>query len=574
MFSLTADRHMAGAVSYGKRKQKTATGYSEQRHVDKRNSQLKILNSNQGEKKESINMPKWRQSTISLLKVFTAQSSFDSESSTPFDYESIVNLTSCFAALQNISTGGHSLFEFVSSQEALNREDVVKQIDVLKYEVKKVLHLCQNSVNYENSVNERKIKFNKFLRVSMSRQENETLQYHAKFVQKFLKQLRSVVQGFVRSIDSFPKTATGKGDKHKMKTEMKNWANRMKSSWKKMEEAVSLIKSQKQRISYTWKEPWQMSNVREAEVHGSVLRPGGEKSNQAFDGNRDHKQTESSSSSHQRYEEFWRWNHFDPDDFLQEGFFEDNQREWHKHQKRLRKINGRIQRLTEEILLSMDDDDIEDIYEDIDDFADDVEDREIPEQLRTWLSCQTRWWRSRVHRKHRNEDLVKGCGQQLMHWQLRVLCKEKSGVRNQKHYDYDRFCKAVISSQGQGLNSRYFVMDASLFKQGAKEAEWKHFTPKTMHAERFTVDHLMKNLSSEYKVENITFTDHSAYRCDSFSTHHYQPALLVKSSYFANVAALGHAATGHEPQHDQSLNRHEEVKFCKLVQDDKQWCEK
>lgn len=566
----------------GMEKQQAATGHSERHLVDKPNSQFKILNSNQGEKKESINMPpNWHQSTISLLKFFTAQSLFDSESAS-FNYESINNLTSCFAALRNISTGYHSLFDFVSSQ-AVNKEDVVKQIDVLKYQMKKILSLCQNSVNYENSVNERQIKFNKFLKVSMSQQENETLQYHAKFVQKFMKQLRSVVQGFVRSMDSFPKATTAKGDKHKMKSEMKNWAYRMKSSWKKMEEAVSLIKSQKQHRSYAWKEPWQMSNVREAEVHSSVLRPVGEKSNRAFDGNRDHKQTES-SSSHQRYEEFWRWNHFDPDDFLQEGFFEDNQREWHKYQKRLRKINGRIQRLTEEILLSMDDDDIEDIYEDIDDFADDIEDREIPEQLRTWLSCQTRWWRSRVHRKHRNEDLVKGCGQQLMHWQLRVLCKEKSGKRlwNQERYNYDRFCKAVISSQGQGLNSRYFIMDTSLFKQGAKEDEWKHFSPKNDDAKRFTVDHLI-NLSGEYKVENITFTDHSAYNCVSFSKHyHPQPVLPFKSSYFADSRrfpqnvhlARNHAATGHEPQYDQSLNCHEEGKFCKLVQDDKQWCEK
>ena len=175
-----------------------------------------------------------------------------------------------------------------------------------------------------------------------------------------------------------------------------------------------------------------------------------QKPKQEFANKPNHKQTESSSCGatgrHQKYEEFWNRNQFDPDDFLQEGFFEGNQREWRKYQKRLRKINGRLQRLNEEIFLSMDDDDVEDVYEDMEDFADDIEERKVPEKLRTWLTCQLRWWKSRIHRKHRDEDLVKGCGRQLMHWQMRALCKPDSG--GSSYGCPSKSDESVIPSQG------------------------------------------------------------------------------------------------------------------------------
>jgi len=109
-----------------------------------------------------------------------------------------------------------------------------------------------------------------------------------------------------------------------------------------------------------------------------------------------------------------------------DDFFEDNQRAWRQHNNgRLRKVGGRIERLSEEMLLSMDDDDVEDIYEDLKDVAKDVQKRDKSDDVRTWMSCQLRWWKTRIHRKHRAEDLVRGCGRQLMHWQLRVLCKRE-----------------------------------------------------------------------------------------------------------------------------------------------------
>ena len=146
------------------------------------------------------------------------------------------------------------------------------------------------------------------------------------------------------------------------------------------------------------------------------------KPKQNFESKSEHKQTETKTNN-QKYEEFWKWNHFDPDDFLQEGFFEGNQRKWRKYQKQLRKLQGRLQKLNEVIFMSMDDDDVEDIYEDLENFDDEIDNvRELPEQKRTWLTCQLRWWKSRLHRKHRDEDLVRGCGRQLMHWQLQVIC--------------------------------------------------------------------------------------------------------------------------------------------------------
>ena len=68
------------------------------------------------------------------------------------------------------------------------------------------------------------------------------------------------------------------------------------------------------------------------------------------------------------------------------------QREWRKHQKKLRKLHGRIYRLNEDMLASMDDDDIEDLYDDLQDLEDDLEGVIMPERLQTWLSCQVRKW--------------------------------------------------------------------------------------------------------------------------------------------------------------------------------------
>ena len=104
-----------------------------------------------------------------------------------------------------------------------------------------------------------------------------------------------------------------------------------------------------------------------------------------------------------------------------DGFFEDNRRSW---RQRVRGIGAHMERLNDELFMSMDDDDVENIVEDLKDIGGDLEQRDVSEDVRTWMSCQLRWWKTRIHRKHRAEDLVKGCGRQLVHWQLRVLCKD------------------------------------------------------------------------------------------------------------------------------------------------------
>ena len=174
---------------------------------------------------------------------------------------------------------------------------------------------------------------------------------------------------------------------------------------------------------------------------------------QKFENKPPHKQKQSTRSEPDAYEEFWKRADFTPDDLIPDGFLEGNNREWRKHQKRLKKLHGRIQKLNEEIFHSLDDDDIDDMYDDLDDLQDDVEDEDnAPEELKNWLTCQTRWWKSRLYRKHRTQDLVKGCGQQLMKWQLRVLCKPRcKGSRcYYDHSSLDSFCQyyqTVILSQ-------------------------------------------------------------------------------------------------------------------------------
>lgn len=149
-----------------------------------------------------------------------------------------------------------------------------------------------------------------------------------------------------------------------------------------------------------------------------------------------HKQKQSSSESERLYDEFWKQAEFDPDDFLlQDDFFHGDEYQWRERQqrqqqqrKRLRMMHGRLQRLTEDIFLAMDDDDIEELYEDWEDVEEDLGDElsglGASEELRTWLTCQVRWWKSRVQRKKaRDDNLVRGCGRLLMNWQLRAMCR-------------------------------------------------------------------------------------------------------------------------------------------------------
>jgi len=156
------------------------------------------------------------------------------------------------------------------------------------------------------------------------------------------------------------------------------------------------------------------------------------------DTKRQHKQTKSTPREYgPQYQQL--------EDLLQsvgqqlEGFFEGNQRSWRQYNKarRLRNIGGRIERLNEDMFVSMDDDDVEDTYEDLKDIGEDLDKhqrRDVSDELRTWMSCQLRWWKTRIHRRHRAEDLVKGCGRQLMHWQLRVLCKQQQQQQDKQQH--------------------------------------------------------------------------------------------------------------------------------------------
>jgi hypothetical protein len=137
-----------------------------------------------------------------------------------------------------------------------------------------------------------------------------------------------------------------------------------------------------------------------------------------FEHKPDHKRKESDA-----YSEFWKQADFAPEEFVPDGFFEGNQREWKKHQHRFNKMHGRLRQLNAELLVDMEDDDLDDLYDDLDDLQDDLEDEvDVPEQLMTWLTCQMRWWKSRIHRKHSSENPLMGCGRHLMKWQLQVSC--------------------------------------------------------------------------------------------------------------------------------------------------------
>ena len=62
---------------------------------------------------------------------------------------------------------------------------------------------------------------------------------------------------------------------------------------------------------------------------------------------------------------------------------------------------------------------------------------------------QVRWWKGRFQRKHRDEDLLQGCGRQLMHWQMKssccVKCKKISD-KDAKKAHRSAICQHFMSS--------------------------------------------------------------------------------------------------------------------------------
>lgn len=464
---------------------------------------------------------------VSVLRFFASSGGKTPEPGSP-DNRSLGTLVNCFTTLENVSLD-HSFSDLLLQRTWSELEELVSQWDM-------VYRSCHEFIDSETSQNYSFV--NKDSGISVP---NDTSQ-QVNQLREMVKKLDVAVHGTVKSMQKRSMEPKSPQARLKAKTAVENWSRKMLSDWRKFDESMFRVQGREVFSDSKKRKTERSENFGEAGKQRGTLdqRSVGEKSKQTFEGNRDHKQTES-SSSHQKYEEFWKRNHFDPDDFfLQEGFFEDNQREWHKHQKRLRKISGRIQRLTEEILLSMDDDDVEDIYEDVEDFIEDMEDREIPEQLRTWLTCQARWWRSRVQRKHRNEDLMKGCGQQLVHWQLRVLCKEggKRGARNRKH---SKLCKAVVSSQGRGMEKDKRLEQKHMMKRvgfgsskvsscaggsAGKSLQYKaqNVNPraKVSYGERFgsAVDYKVEKNSGDaaFTCKNLTFADYGAYDDDLFPT--------------------------------------------------------
>lgn len=127
------------------------------------------------------------------------------------------------------------------------------------------------------------------------------------------------------------------------------------------------------------------------------------------------------------YSEFWKQADFTPEEYLPDDFFEGNQREWKNYQHRFNQMHGRLRHLNAEILVDMEDDDLDDLYDDLDDLQDDLEDEvDVPERLMAWLTCQLRWWKSRIHRKNGSENPLMGCARNLMKWQLHVSCHHAS----------------------------------------------------------------------------------------------------------------------------------------------------
>ena len=162
-----------------------------------------------------------------------------------------------------------------------------------------------------------------------------------------------------------------------------------------------------------------------------------------------------SNPNHELYNDFWKKTGYYPDDYSQDGFFQGNNHKWSKHEKEFRRIQKKIEFLNSAQFYSMDDDDIDHLYEELDDVEDKLEDDTHKTEQLTWLTCQQRWWKSRRQRKHKSRYLLKGCGiTQLANWQIYVLCTASPTELCTKDYD-TLDCFNVENSEGHPIDNWY-----------------------------------------------------------------------------------------------------------------------
>ena len=359
------------------------------------------------------------------------------------------NVTSDNVVMETLQKKWKLLMEYTASPKIQEVKDQALQVrkdiqDILINKWLSVTHFTSEAVSSDTSSDKVQPKTTaaKYKQVI----KNLTLPVASHFQEYMNKTKETVSKLSVKLHDTWEKVKnlstdflkkhedTIKTVKDNVKTKIEDVGKKVRNKWKKlvvMPEKDAAKPGKNKRKKHQKKGKYSQKNQQHSKYAHTSRRNHGENTlphdpPRPFEDKPHHKQRQ---SNHEQYDEFWRRTDFDPEGLLQEGFFEGNQREWRKHQKRLHRLHGRIHRLNEDILYAMDDDDIEDIYDDLEDFQDDLEDEDQPQLLQTWLACQVRWWKSRFQRKHRREDLINGCGKQIMHWQLKALCQDRCKKR-------------------------------------------------------------------------------------------------------------------------------------------------
>ena len=104
-----------------------------------------------------------------------------------------------------------------------------------------------------------------------------------------------------------------------------------------------------------------------------------------------------------------------------------------------------------------------------------------------------RWWKSRFQRKHRSQDLIRGCGRQLMRWQLRALCKPKSCTRKWCRGTPPAprdLCALILSSEApstsQGQSKQHCSSSTSSGNgnYGSSQSRWGFHNNKDCHGNK------------------------------------------------------------------------------------------
>ena len=160
------------------------------------------------------------------------------------------------------------------------------------------------------------------------------------------------------------------------------------------------------------------------------------------------------------------------EDFLKSILLKYVSHKWHKPLLRAQQLFRKVSQMEEKLVIKMDNDEIDKVYENFDDLKEDLKKFIDPnsDHLHDWLSCQKCWWKSRLQRASCFENVLQECEKQLMQWQINLLCKS---ARCQKRAYSNSLCDLCIHNIAE---TRSENVDSSHSYVPNQNVEEKYYT--------------------------------------------------------------------------------------------------